>query len=43
LVQLQGDGKILVVGTSQRTTREILRDLVLAGYLPDGRLDPTFG
>ena len=38
---LQPDGKILVAGRSDRTATE--RDGVVARYLPNGTLDPTFG
>ena len=37
---LQPDGKILVAGSGGRTSNE---DFVLVRYLPDGRLDPSFG
>lgn len=39
-VVIQGDGKIVVAG---RATTDDNGDFALARYLPDGRLDPTFG
>ena len=40
---LQQDGKIVVAGTSSATSEYLPQDFVLARYLPDGSLDPTFG
>jgi uncharacterized delta-60 repeat protein len=40
-IGIQRDGKIVVVGQSSRGGRS--PDVALARYLPDGRLDESFG
>jgi uncharacterized delta-60 repeat protein len=43
-VVVQPDGRIVVAGASARgRAYDAPRDLALARYLPDGRLDPSFG
>lgn len=41
---VQGDGRIVVVGTTQSAHDAAApRDIVVLRFYPDGRLDPTFG
>ena len=42
-VVLQGDGKIVLSGTSQKSTSSLTSDFAVVRYQADGAIDPLFG